>query len=457
MDTLALITATAAIVAIAWKFLARLPVNYWFVHPFIYNTFFILGITVLRGWAEEAGLLESYFFDRRHEVTTTLFTLAFYVLYAAVSWRMTFGPSGIHRAVPSAYTQGINGFATFLMYSMAVVLLLIFLYGAPRGMFHTLGESHGRLVSRFESILLLLFEGRWLLAGLAIAIYAATRRIDALVVVLGLCLVLMLHAAISGGRGHALMAVYLLAILATVHGLGLKKLVISAGVLAGIGFLLMVMTVARVDNQYRRAGSTDDVAANLGEAKAKLADRVEEVLANGIGRLTIYDAEFPVVVERVKEGADRPLRYRLGSAVDVLKFVPRVLWPGKPDDTFNVWMSRYLYGRYGLNQYDCPIGRVAESYYVAGWLGIVAGAFYGLAFTYVFLRLYAHSPSVSLKAIYIAILFGYIILGAANFANRLPIVIQVLVVFSPLLYALKKSEQAWPAQQPSLQWAGRPN
>ena len=100
--------------------------------------------------------------------------------------------------------------------------------------------------------------------------------------------------------------------------------------------------------------------------------------------------------------------YQLSSLVEVINFVPRIIWPSRPDLNFNIFTQYELLG-YRAEAVTMSVGRAGEGYFLFNYLGVVMGVFYG-AFFYKIYKVFFLQPNTGVKIIiYVNILFAYII------------------------------------------------
>lgn len=443
MDILLLLVISVAVVLGYAVFLSRLPRSHWFIHPLPAVGLFMIGMPLLRGWFEYVEYLEPRYPNGDYFMQVLIFSTVFFIFFYAASWFTTFGDRGRLVPVPETCVRGTDRI-TFWATGLATALVaLIIVGGAARGLFQTLGDERYIIRSRFDILIKLIAEFRWLLFGMTFVLYAARRTLLSLILLGGVWCLFLLFAVATGGRGQALIVAAMAVPVLMLQRFTVTRIVMIVGGAAFAVVLVLAITVARGEKQYQETLGTAAAAQEVRSSMDVALEQIDELAQSILARATIYPLEFQTMFE-VRPDKGLSEGYRTGSFRDMTQVIPRILWPSKPYSNFNVFMSQYLHNRDRFNEYDCPIGRTTEAYYMFSWFGVLMGGVYGFAYSLFYRKLYAESTSFVARSIYIYTFFAYMVMGSSSMTARLPIVLQVLVVSLPLLYIYHVREKASP-------------
>jgi hypothetical protein len=160
--------------------------------------------------------------------------------------------------------------------------------------------------------------------------------------------------------------------------------------------------VARYYGTVRGEFSREVVQSNIETVYRKLSDGYagREMGARGTGDRISYLDGLALCIENrdwVSRGS-----YAFGSMVEFLNLVPRFAWPDRPFYSFNHQMTSDVWGAAVFS--EMPIGRIGESYYVLGPLGIAYAALYVGLYFFLYRRLYLLAANAYLNVVYIWLL-----------------------------------------------------
>ena len=440
MTPIILSILTLAFAVLTWRFLSLLPTRLWFIHPFVPCSTYFIVLPLLRGWLDYSGYLDRPDVDPVFATYVQLYGFMFWLLFYAVSYVMTFRAPRVEPIVHEAYVVGVDRLWHASIWFGIGILAVLIVGGSATGVFQTLGDN--RYVARgpIVAVVKLLVEVRWLLFGMALVAYFVRPTAANLLPCLALWALFLFLGVVTGARGSVLMVLVTALPILLIRKLSAPALLGAGGACVLALCVIIAISVARSENVFQKTQTTASATEEVRDGWQDSFDQLDEQVQSLLARSTIYTVDFQTLMS-IKDMGREPTEYRWGSLRDLLQFVPRVLWPGKPYLSFNVFNSRYLYNRRFQNEYDCPIGRAAESFYLMSWGGIVIGMFYGWAYTLLYLRLFSENRSALMRALYVFILFAYIIVGAASMTNRLAVLAQTAVLLSPLLYLLYRREQ----------------
>ncbi len=443
MLALLLLVSTAATAILAAMYLKKMPIKLIFVHPFFFDLFFLIFLFIIRYWLTVIGAIPS---DESHSLLfkSLQFAFVYFIVYYAISYFITFTKNRTHLLAgyidhPVAVTYAHQAFITFLL----VTAILALLYCIPRDLLHTLGKSKGRRVIFIDAAVLIIFETRHLLIAMLVVLFCSTRNRLYLYLLIATAPIYVLHALISGGRHYVLPIFLAFSIIATSVRPTLKAMAQYAVCAILIISFMMVITIVRESGEYRKAVNLNQAIGEFSAARQDLFEQYGDALFSLFDRITLYGRELPKVIRTVNEGTPKT-EFTYGSIYDLLKFIPRIIWKGKPTKDFNYWMSEYLYNRSTKDNFNCPIGRTAEAYYIGGRFGFLVAIPYCIIYLYFFNTFYlqpnAHVKSILFKALYIYAHISYIEVGAGTYFDRLSAVMQFLILIFPILYLVRKAE-----------------
>lgn len=419
------------------------PPRYWLLHPaFAFGWINVLTLGI-RGIAQDQKWIEGMAKPEVH-AQVLLYNIGFFFLYFAalhLYWRVR-----RPRPTPSdfALKRSERSSIFFCQWTWLGLVTMAFLAGSSLGIFHSLGqEAKSRDLGLVDTIIRSVFETRWFLVGLSmVTIRRYPKTAWAILAAVGLFESLQTIA--HGGRGHVFLAFKVLCAAVLYQSSLQVKVpkVVARGLKFGLPtaaaafILITAVTALRQDRAYDdNTGSISDVTVTINrfmdDGSERLADTVEAMVV----RLSYPYDNHALILMAEKYGVRRH-DYPTGSWPDAFKFVPRFLWRDKPLSTFNYYMSEYLLGRKGANTFDLPVGRVSEADYAFGPFGVLLGAVYGLVFAWLFCELMVTNRRMVWQIVYVMVYFAYMMQGAACMTNRMPIIMQSLVLVAPALFLL---------------------
>lgn len=113
--------------------------------------------------------------------------------------------------------------------------------------------------------------------------------------------------------------------------------------------------------------------------------------------------------------------YRFGSLGELVSIIPRFLWEDRPKLAFNYFVTQDVWGLPDGVVSSIPLGRIGESFYVANWAGLLYAVVYGIAWRWMYVRLYRRSHSLYGPAAYIGLMF-YTAFSDDNLISSLPVI-----------------------------------
>ena len=376
---------------------------------------------------------------------TTGFTLIFFVFSIWIVG-INSKPSVITLRRLNPIFQSRITMLILVLYSAVAVSYVV---GVAFGWFGGLGdETKSAGQSLVQSLLKLVYEIRWFVLGMAFVLFIRRGSKVALGVLFAQVILNFGYALMYGGRGHALISLFIIATALLSRRTEMKKFMLQLQkfywliLLAGlVVFMVLFVSTIRSQGVYNdNQLSISEVFDNSGEIILDLQDKVEDIFRGGIDRLTTSEITFIWIINDTQPAQSKG-DYPLGSITDLRKMVPAfaykwIFGSEKPRMTFNFWMSKYLLGRGIRTEFDLPIGRIAESYYALNWGGLSFAILYAVLFTSMYRYMWVQTNNFLLQSMYFWLLFAFIRLGAACMTNRLPIVIQVAILLSPIFFLL---------------------
>lgn len=98
--------------------------------------------------------------------------------------------------------------------------------------------------------------------------------------------------------------------------------------------------------------------------------------------------------------------YEIGGVAELLNFIPRFIWSDRPLINFNIFLTQHIW-QYDKQISETPVGRIGESYFVIGYLGLLYAIFYGFLFAKIENFFMGNLSTIGL-AYYFFILYYYI-------------------------------------------------
>ena len=340
----------------------------------------------------------------------------------------------MHRSSATQTTHACHDYTSKQSRILITVLLLIAIsstiYGVVTGAYNVFKSSLYDQV--FEIKTALIANGSAMgIYGFAIALFERKRgRLKWLapVSVATSCLCLIAKGIAGGGRGNlslALIVIFIYYVWTVGYKAGLYRVVLVLPALAVIGIAITKLREDTGSNIYR-ASDVISLSTIVDESNAvqSSTDKIQGISAI-VTRATYYLDAWPVLASRSElDFAKTNKLFLAGSAGDLFQFVPALLWPGRPSDTFSLWMGRTIGGNYDLGS-TLPVGGEGEGVYVFGWLGFIFGLIKGLMLG--ILAYFIQSNRISYAVSGLSILIVYVIMGDGTiFGSLVPAIKYVL-------------------------------
>lgn len=118
--------------------------------------------------------------------------------------------------------------------------------------------------------------------------------------------------------------------------------------------------------------------------------------------------------------------YIFGGISELANLIPRFIWIDRPFLNYNIFLTSEIWGNKGLVS-ETPIGRIGESFFVLGYLGVIYGLFYGFLFRFIQNK-FVHND-IFLMAMYFFILHNFIMPDAFMFYNIKPIIFGFVIIY----------------------------
>lgn len=319
------------------------------------------------------------------EVETRVYVVLFSTLFVGamgIALRAVF-PSGLRKIEPMRFGSGRRGRTEErVIHVLFATVLLSWLARWSAGLVFGLYEDFESLThSLVENIIGELSNLVWLAFPACLIAFGVTRRKVFLVESSVLGANLLLYAVVSTSKG--VIAQVAMCILMVMSALGISTLMrtglVVALLVAGGGLFGLYSYELRNKAYFAVRGQEEyDVSRVINVLTLSSVDQLLEMRGTAlIERITGYGEGLARLLEG--RSADRDRTYVLGSVVEIGNLVPRVVWEERPHLSFNHYVTGAVWGQYGLLS-ESPIGRIGEAFYVGGWIGIVYGIVYAVAF-----------------------------------------------------------------------------
>jgi len=260
-----------------------------------------------------------------------------------------------------------------------------------------------------------------------------------------ICIFLLyLRGIIAGSRGFYFIAIYLI-IIALFYNNELRKI---TGVFI---FFIFMGIILSIGTTIFRTGSAEFIFNEKYDAITRINKSFKEsnlkyigqILEHSIERNTYQlDSSAYLLKDYYKNDNKNKGRYRFGSLIDLRHLMPKFVWVDRDFENFTYWMGSYIYNASYMNLYY-PVGRIGESIYILGYMGIIFSIFNAFMCAFLFRKFFS-SNIIFWKLIYIQILVLWGISGQGTFfwdlINPLKNILYFILLlgFYSLLYNLFK-------------------
>lgn len=320
----------------------------------------------------------------RREVTVVVIITAFLVLFLAYKWQS-------HQMFTLGDSAGQDSGS--LIYNISNTCQTLSLFGFPLG----------------------------------VMLYHRYRNRVALVCVLVMAGLGLGGSVIAGGKGTVVTLAF--AYLASSAASGSAPKLRTVCALALVSIAVGVFTyLLRAYGTVQGPSSGEIVQRSVNSAWAAAADKDRVVnvgLRNSADRFNYLDGLI-LSMRRPKASVLTADDYAYGSAVELLNFVPRQLFPRRMMYNFSWNTTSAVFGL----PFDMmsPIGRIGESFYVLGYFGLIYAVLTALLFAWLLNRIFCRARTLVGRAVYVFILCAYVIPDDSLFFNA-----RVLAFLLPLI------------------------
>ncbi|MBV6419263.1 MAG: hypothetical protein DAHOPDDO_00479 [Ignavibacteriaceae bacterium] len=126
-----------------------------------------------------------------------------------------------------------------------------------------------------------------------------------------------------------------------------------------------------------------------------------------------------------------------GSAIEIVTFIPSIIWTDRPFPYFNYFVSKEILG-FWMSFSSSSIGRIGEAFFILGYMGFLFGGIYALLFYQIFKVFYLKSKKYFSVLIYFNIYLLYLIHDNYFFQSAFTLVItSLLIILITSLYSKK--------------------
>jgi hypothetical protein len=294
----------------------------------------------------------------------------------------------------------------FLFTLLFLAYLGVFFYRWRSGALFTLYEDLSDLKRSFAvNLLLLMSELKWLFV--CYAAFALQRRFSwwrliGFVAAVGPILV---SAAVSTGKGDVVAAALVWVSVTVVirKRIPLLFCVCAFGIAVSFAFY---SRAARQSGIVRGDGhaSTEVLTTNVNALRDFYSPQTSDPLADISALLSRFHyADALLLCQRGPAAFPDPL-YAFGSVVELGNILPRPIWPTRPHLSFNHHVTHSVWGRPQAYFLEMPIGRIGESFFVAGWAGLFYASIYGALWSLLTAHFAPTGGSDFKNAIYLSLL-----------------------------------------------------
>lgn len=373
---------------------------------------FALHYPVRGGLVVFGGYNRAYGFDESEVAAAILYATLF--IAVAVFFFIRKWPS--NNAVTGAAVSSTRSAPAALVHAVFLVYVAAFAYVAGSNALFGLGVVEN---SNFEIVAKFILAVKWFLIGYYLVL--ARERWRAIVVLeLGVVVAtIVVSAVVSTSKGE------LVSLLVTVVlGSAIRRKPIPKAVLVGgVAFVLAFSVYSYLARYYGVVSGRSEwsvVADNFDRVMTAVED-VDVVREKGVDQSVDRFLGLDGLILCQRRGTlFENNEYRYGSIVELVSIVPRFLWEDRPRFGFNYFVTQDVWGLPGSVVSSTPLGRIGESFYVANWGGLLYAILYGLAWRWMYLRLYRGARSLYGPASYIGLMF-YTAFSDDNLISNLPV------------------------------------
>lgn len=308
------------------------------------------------------------------------------------------------RAAPQPVA--VRGFPLAGLYMLSGLLLIEFAYRAATGQFSSIliARSAQESQSAFIRIMGALAMLRWYVLGAALILLAQRSRRLRVLVPLGVSLGTgMFAAVVATSKGMLANCFLSYFIWGSVARRRLSIIVISVVVfVTGIGFYVVQLDRMQHNPEFVTGNIFDVMSRRLENLSMSRQKTKERTIQSLLGRFSYLDG---LALTMSKGEALDKGDFALGSISEIPSYVPRFIAPNKRELVFEIHITEKVWGIYGPSTL-MPIGRIGESYFVLGWVGLIYAPLWALLLWWLYQRLYVTTSSVFLRGVYIMLLIG---------------------------------------------------
>jgi hypothetical protein len=283
----------------------------------------------------------------------------------------------VRRTAPAAdWPQGVVFGLGLLLWAVGVAAMIYFtVYVVPQKT--SAAAVHG-FAAMGPGLTFIVMLGH-MVAPLGIVIlsygYAHYRSMFWFVTILAVCFAMVGVAFVSDIRGQAAIAPAMIMVALTLTDNKIPRgWVVGTAVMIVIVF--PILTAYRIEVSGERGMTREQAVQNLDKViDVVLAYREKLASGSHVAGQTVFErlslkANVELAVERT--GVDRPFQNG-GTLIAVpLAFIPRLIWPDKPDVATGLLFNHEFFGGGDQNTYISP-SHLGELYWNFGWPGAVLG------------------------------------------------------------------------------------
>lgn len=344
-------------------------------------------------------------FDDQTILAGLLYSSTYFLVFSVVYFGVlkgrisTFEAARLKSLVPN--TQMLLVLASVVLAAGLVVLV----YEVSVGGAFSLGQSLEDLRRPvWVNVAGVFYAAKWLLLCLAILLFLRNRTLVPLLIAGATLTLLLAEGLFSTGKGFIATLVLLYLFLDNYQtGRAYRVSVITAGIVA----LVLFSSYSYYARYY--IGFGQDATSALGEFVAyltdtdlsgNLLDQMEAIINRGT-----YYLDGLLVMIRDGTTVD-PGPYWMGSVVELLNIIPRATGLIEEQYSFDRHVTNAVWGSWVFAQVF--IGRIGESYFVMGPIGVVYGVINGLIFATVALLWQRAKLTIVGIALYFAALVSWL-------------------------------------------------
>ncbi len=266
----------------------------------------------------------------------------------------------------------------------------------------------------FEAILLGLYSFKWFVLPMAITLSFRTGQVRFKVFSLLIGAFILSEALITTGKGTVLTLLMIWVIHSGFSGRAISKRFIIFSIAVSIT-MVTYSYLARTFTAITHSKEKFSIESTLKSIETVWSFRdqgAEIAMPSILNRMNYLDGLALVMANNVSP-ANTPFAY--GSAVELVMFVPRFLWPDRPYYNFNVYCTTDIFDMPFIQFSESPIGRIGESYLVLGVFGLVMATVYSWIFISIYRYLCIKNHTLFYTSLYVFTLVTLILPDAYFF------------------------------------------